>query len=410
MRFLKVFIIINVFAGLLFCPDDLFSQEKYVVVLDAGHGGKDPGAVSGKNYEKDINLAVVQVVGRALEEMSSVNIEVIYTRSDDTFVELDQRSKIAIDANASLFVSVHTNASDNRQAYGSDTFVMGVDKNNANLEVAMRENGVISLERDFTQKYEGYDPTSAESHIMFTLTQYAHQQQSLSLARMVQDNFVAAKRRDRGVKQAGFLVLWRNTMPSVLVELGFISNEKERSYLMSTKGREEMGLAIAKAIRSYIEQNADSGHKYIEQDGQHINPPTTDHNVYGPAIANDTKQENRPTTTTEAHPQDEEPNDNTVYEAQKPQTNIGVYYAIQLRSSRKQLSIDSKNFGPLVMLTTEHLIGKQYKYTVGELFVYNDAKLLLQKIKNIFSDAFIVAFDNNGEQISVSNAKKLTEK
>ncbi len=401
LRLLKIFIIINALAVLLFCPVELFSQQKYVVVLDAGHGGKDPGAVSGKSYEKDINLAVVKVAGKALQQTSSLNIEVVYTRSDDRFLELAQRSQIAIDAGATIFVSVHTNASENRQAYGADTFVMGVHKNDANLGVAMRENGVISLERDFSQKYEGYDPTSAESHIMFTLMQYGYQQQSLTLAQMVQNNFAASKRRDRGVKQAGFLVLWRNTMPSVLVELGFITNSAEREYLMSTKGREQMGLDIAKAVISYLHENGDekiSGYDSSEMEDN------------SPKAEDGQTEKNAPKRDSETEEEVKEEQDSRTYEAQKPRTNIGVYYAIQLRSSRKQLSIDSKNFGPLVMLTTEHLIGKNYKYTVGELFVYKDAQALLHKVKKLFSDAFIVAFDNDGEQISVANAKKLTEK
>ncbi|MFI3299393.1 MAG: N-acetylmuramoyl-L-alanine amidase [Rikenellaceae bacterium] len=354
--------------SLLLCSQVAFAQQKHVVVLDAGHGGKDPGAVAAKAREKDINLAIVKAAGAILEKNSG--IEVVYTRKDDTFVELSGRSDIANKCEADLFVSVHTNSSSSVSASGTETFVMGVDKNNANLGVAMRENGVISLESDFKQKYEGYDPTSAESHIMFTLMQYGHQQQSLTVAQQVQSNFTTAKRKNRGVKQAGFLVLWRNAMPSVLIEVGFITNAQEREYLTSTKGAKEMGEAIASAVISFLGSKAGAPAHYEGAEDECDDEP-----IYGGRG-----------------------------------TSSKVIFAIQIKSSKKRLELTSENFGALVMLVEERRVEDVYKYSVGELYMYSDAQILLKKIKNRVKDAFIVAYDNNGKPLAVSKAKELTEK
>ncbi len=217
-------------AGLFLSVAIAAAQEKgglRCVAIDPGHGGKDPGAVAGKIYEKDINLGVALRLGKLITAKMP-GVKVVYTRKDDRFLALDQRSRVATDAHADLFISIHTNSNPSAQPAGTETYVMGEDKDNRNLQVVMRENAVIELEGDYAKRYGGYDPRSAESVILFSLMQYAHQTQSLAFAQLVQGQYTShAGRHGRGVSQAGFLVLWRASMPSVLTELGFISNPAE---------------------------------------------------------------------------------------------------------------------------------------------------------------------------------------
>jgi len=218
-------------------------NSDFVIVLDAGHGGKDPGKHTKHGYqEKDIALDVVLKVGKELEKQKG--IKVIYTRKKDVFVTLRGRAAIANKADADLFISVHCNAH-NTEAYGAETYVLGLHANTANFNVAKQENEVIFLEDDYETHYEGFDPNSPESLIGLTLMQEDYLDQSIQLARNVQDNFIYnLKRKDRGVKQAGFWVLHNTYMPSILIETGFITNKKEDDYLNSSKGKTDMAKAI----------------------------------------------------------------------------------------------------------------------------------------------------------------------
>jgi N-acetylmuramoyl-L-alanine amidase len=182
------------------------------------------------------------------------DVKVIYTRDKDIFIPLDQRAEIANKNHADLFISIHANWFQKKTSYGTETFVMGPHKNDANFEVAKLENSVITLEEDYSTKYEGFDPKSLDSYIIFTLLQTTYQDQSLYLAKLIQDEFrEKAKRFDRGVKQAGFWVLWKTTMPSILVETGFLSNEQEEKYLKSEEGQTYLASAIFRAFREYKE-------------------------------------------------------------------------------------------------------------------------------------------------------------
>lgn len=222
---IRIFIVVFLIYGLSVTPS---TGKTPVVVIDAGHGGRNPGAVWGELLEKDINLAVALMAGEKLGRLMP-QAKIIYTRTTDVDVPLKDRTEIANHANADLFISIHCNANPSTSAAGSETYVMGVDKSGANLAVAMRENAVITLEDNFTESYGGYDPKSAESFIIFSLMQYAHQDQSLGLASEIQKQYTAGGAlRSRGVKQDGFLVLWRTAMPSVLTEIGFISNPADR--------------------------------------------------------------------------------------------------------------------------------------------------------------------------------------
>lgn len=224
----------------------------YTLVIDAGHGGKDAGAVGRVSKEKNINLAVALALGKLVEE-NCKDVKVVYTRQKDVFVELDERANIANRAKADLFISIHTNSTASKVGpRGAETYTLGMHRAADNLEVAKRENSVITLESDYQEKYEGFDPRSSESYIIFELMQDQNMAQSVRLAREVQKQFRSvAGRVDKGVHQAGFLVLRATSMPSVLVELGYINNPSEETYLNSQAGISAMAKSIYKAFVAY---------------------------------------------------------------------------------------------------------------------------------------------------------------
>lgn len=224
--------------------------KKFKVVLDAGHGGKDYGATYHGNIEKKISLNTVLKVGEILSKES--NIEVIYTRKTDVFIELNERANIANRSKGHLFVSMHCNANDNQEASGNETYVMGVTRNAANLEVAKKENAVVTLESDYKIKYDGFDPKSPESVMGISIMQEENIQQSIDIAGKVQQAFTKfTTSKNRGVKQAGFLVLRKIIMPRVLIEMGFVSNKSEGAFLNSEDGQNKLAEAISKAILGY---------------------------------------------------------------------------------------------------------------------------------------------------------------
>lgn len=243
----------------LLLPSVVFAQGKIdaserrlsTVVIDAGHGGKDPGCTWGKYTEKELNLKVALAFGAMIEE-AYPDVTVIYTRKDDRFVELHTRGDIANKANADLFISIHTDAVGNNEAHGSSTYIMGTDKSEKNLAVAQRENSVIVMEGDFEEKYEGYDPTSAESFIIFSLMQYAYAEQSMIFAQMVQKYYALnTPIVDRGARQGPYLVLWRTAMPSVLTEMGFMTHKGDRDYLHSEVGQKQVAKSLFDAFSEY---------------------------------------------------------------------------------------------------------------------------------------------------------------
>ncbi len=222
-----------------------------VVVIDAGHGGKDHGTSGKIMKEKDLALSIALKVGNYIEQ-NVPGVKVIYTRKDDTYLSLDERADIANKAKADLFICIHANANPNTRAFGTETYVMGLHKDENNLAVAKRENSVILLDENYHERYEGFDPNSPESYILFTLTQSAFQSSSLSFAQKVEDQFRnRVGRVSRGVKQAGFLVLWRTTMPSVLIETGFLSNSNEEKFLVTDEGQNLIASGIYRAFKEY---------------------------------------------------------------------------------------------------------------------------------------------------------------
>lgn len=249
---LILFFAMNVSAG-----DRSDVQTPFVLVLDAGHGGNDQGCRGKTEREKDITLDVVLRVRDIIKETYGDSVKVVLTRDDDTFIPLDRRADIANDAAANLFVSVHVNSLDRRAKgretiHGASVYTVGLHKNDANLAVAMRENSVIELEEDYTESYQGFDPNSSESYIIFELTQNLNMAQSVEAAQLIQNELVGhAGRADKGVRQAGFLVLWATKMPAVLVELDFICNLSAEKFLASAQGRRKCAESIVNAAGQY---------------------------------------------------------------------------------------------------------------------------------------------------------------
>ena len=354
----RYFFLYSLLILLMVSPTALFAQDPFVVVLDAGHGGKDPGNMGNGYKEKGIALNIVLEVGKALEKHK--DIKVVYTRKTDVFLELHERANIANKADANLFVSVHCNAHSSN-AHGTETFVLGLHRSDENFEVAKKENQVIYLEDDYEERYAGFDPNSPESLIGLTLMQEEYLGQSIELASFVQNNFTAQlKRNNRSVKQAGFWVLYNTYMPSVLIETGFLTNKNEGAYLNSRKGQREMADAITKAILKY-----------------HDELP-----VY------DTHIETR--SSSEIIEENMQHHDTDIYE--------GVIFKVQLAASSNDLALEPYNFKGLDEISKEKE-GNLYRYFYGNTSDYNviQLKKKLAKQKG-YTQAFIVAYKNGQKQ------------
>ena len=246
-----IFLAFLIVGGMLLISSN--EKKQFIVVIDAGHGGKDPGALGSSSYEKDIALAVALDFGNILKD-SLQDVKVIFTRQKDVFVELHKRAQIANDARADLFISIHCNSSTVKHAHGSETYVMGLHANERNMGVAQRENEVISKE-DNSDAYEGFILDSPETRIILENFQNAYLLNSANLASKIQSEFKNyVKRHDRGIHQAGFIVLWKTNLPSVLVELGFISNYDEEKFLKGKKGQKKIAIAMYKALKDYKEE------------------------------------------------------------------------------------------------------------------------------------------------------------
>ncbi len=289
-RRLRYFIVI-ILLSVLFINIQAQSTGKFkCVVIDAGHGGKDPGAHGKFANEKDIVLAVALKLGNYIEKYMP-DIEVVYTRKTDVFVPLSERANIANKANANLFISIHANYISNPKITGAETFALGLHRTQDNLEVAKKENSVINLEDDYNTTYENFDPNSSESYIMFELYQNIYLNQSLEMADLVQQQFsTRVGRHNRGVKQAGFLVLRETAMPGVLVELGFLSNATEEKYLTSNEGQSLLASGIFRAFRDYKEEYEAKNKLDLKNDIQLAQNVTNQGVVYRIQVGSSKKQ------------------------------------------------------------------------------------------------------------------------
>lgn len=345
-------------------------QKKFTVVIDAGHGGKDPGARGAFSDEKDINLSIALKVGEKIEKQNP-DVNVLYTRKKDVYLTVAERPKYANDVHADLFISVHTNSSTNTTASGIETFTLGVARTKENLQVAMTENAVILLEDNYEQKYQGFDPNSVESYIMFEFMQDKYMEQSIQLASFVQSQCINnCNRKDRGVRQAGFLVLKNTAMPSILVEVGFISNPEEEKYLNSSKGVEDLSTSIYNGFITFK-------HQYDKKS----NGSTAS------AVSTSAPTNIKPIKETQKVVAD------STVEPLKSSTNQQKVYKVQLFASKDLLKSSDPRFKGLKKVTY-YKENNIYKYTYGETTDYVEALNNQKEAKRYFSEAFIVSFVN----------------
>jgi len=374
---LKIYIqyILTFLIAFVFAFQSIYAQKGSkikTVVIDAGHGGKDPGASGKYSKEKDIALSVALKTGGYIEK-NFPGVKVIYTRKTDKFIPLHKRGDIANSNNADIFISIHCNANNSSKIYGTETYVLGIEDSriNRNMNVAMIENAAILLEEDADVKYDNFDPKSPESLISLTLFQDENLEQSLDIAGKIQRQFTnRVGRKDRSVQQAGFLVLWKTAMPSVLVELGYLSNPTEEKFLRSKEGQVFMASAIYRAFKEYK--------KEFEKENN----------------AWDYRKESTKSNSKNVKSLD-------------PVVKQVVNYRVQFYTSPRQLTLSDSRFNKLSNLSY-YVHNGMYKYTSGNFSTINDANIHRKKVKLAgFSDAFVVAFFK-GKRISISEAQEIS--
>ena len=336
-------------------PMGLSAQQKtYTVVIDAGHGGHDAGACDFGRTEKDINLAVALLTRKYIEQ-AHPEIKVYMTRSTDVFVGLQQRANFANKKKADLFISIHTNSASSAKASGTETYVLGLRRANDNLEVSKRENQVILLEKDYKETYEGFDPNSTESYIIFEFMQNVHLATSINVASEVQKSFVKLGRGNRSVRQGPFLVIRETAMPSILIELGFITNKAESDYLASERGRKELAQGIADGFSRYYE-------KYVRA--------TSSQQRKQQKVTSDEEATTQSSTTTSAGEE---------------------YYRIQIASSRQPLETSDPYFRNAKDVQREQR-GKLYLYTAEQCSTLREARQAQQRLAKSYPDCYIVRY------------------
>lgn len=432
----------------VFCGTFISAGNNYVIVIDPGHGGKDSGAIRSGYKEKDINLGVALVLGELIEK-NMPDVKVVYTRKEDAFVALDKRADIANKAKANLFISIHTNstAAKKTTASGADTYILGLSRSEENLEVAKRENSVILLEDDYTTKYEGFDPNSPESYIIFEFMTNKYRDQSLDFAGYVQRDFKkVAKRQDRGVREAGFLVLRKTSMPSVLIELGFINNDNEAKFLSSKSGQRIMATSIFSGFKDYkknldkiqgndnktVERKTISSKEPDKSNLAQVNQQATTIKEVAPTFK-EAKSKPKEQVKEEVSKLDintlkeetkvvENPNKqqqlSTVKEEKsvkkteiipvvkretKKENNQGPTYRIQFLYSPQRYKAGASEFKGLNPV--EYFFESGYKYTYGETTNLSEIEKALLEVRTKFKDAFVIIDDSKKQRkyLSLSN-------
>ncbi len=365
------------------------------MVIDAGHGGHDSGCLGKKSKEKDIALGIALKLGQYINDKFP-DVKVIYTRKTDEFVELFERANIANNAKADLFICIHCNSACyydkkkrkdvcNTETNGVETWVMGLHKTEANLEVAKRENEVVLLEKDYTKQYDGFDPNSPEANIIFSLYQNTFLDQSLRMAGYVQQEMKSKGLDSRGIKQAGFLVLYKTTMPSILIETGFLSNPEEEKYLSSSKGQEESASAIFRAFKSY---------KQSVETNKTLN-----------AVPDISEMDDKPVNDSSPEVKKVAPKEK---DAQPNVDSRQVFWAVQFYASPSKISLKSSKFEGIKDVR-EELEKKVFKYTSGQFGKVEDAISLQAKLRKIgFKDAFVVGYYND-KKVSFKEASELSK-
>ena len=396
----KLFFLVYLFITILVFPVTAQKDGKtFKVVIDAGHGGKDPGCLGSYTKEKDVALTVALKTGKLITD-NCPNVKVIYTRSTDVFVELYRRAKIANDNHADLFISFHCNANDNHGAHGVETYVMGLHKSEANLAVARAENAAMLMEKDYEKNYGGFNPNSPESAVMFSLYSSAYLNNSILLADKVQKNLVGTtKMLDRGVKQAGYWVLWAVSMPSILIEMGFLSNSTEEKYLSDEQHKQEIANAIFQGFASY----------YAQVTGNKVNVAN---------VKSKEESEKSNNNTTQSH--DNNNNNSTDNQSDTkvsveetpvvspPADPAGVRFMVQFMALPDKIALTDKRFKSIPKVDC-YYEGNLWKYTAGSESNLQSAKEILKEVQTKYPDAFIIAFKGD-QKIPVSEAVKLQKK
>lgn len=388
---LKVLSIIGLLA---FSLSGYSQSKKFKVTLDAGHGDHDFGAVYNGHIEKNISLAIVLKVGKILEDQP--NFEVNYTRQTDVFIGLVERANIANRVDSNIFVSIHCNANKNTVADGTETYVMGMTKNASSLAVAKNENEVVTLEKDYKQKYNGYDPSSPETLIGLTLMQEDYLNNSIALAAKVEDEFsgIGKKIRGGGVKQAPYMVLHKAYMPRVLIETGFVSNPVEGAILDSEEGQNAIANAIAQAIISYKKEYFGNGDGYSEDNRPSkkiTDKPTTDSTV--------------PSKKETVKPEEVTKKDSKKEKQKESDIESGLVFKVQIAASSKKMDLDPSNFKGLKNIEIDDT-GSINKYFYGATSEYEEAKKFLTEAKSKgYNSSFIIAL-KNGKSIPLKDAIK----
>lgn len=368
-------------------------DSRFVVVIDAGHGGKDTGATRGGYKEKDINLGVVLALGQLIER-NHKDVKVVYTRKSDVFVDLDKRADIANKAKANLFISVHTNstAAKSTSVSGADTYILGLARSEENLQVAKRENSVILLEDNYKTKYEGFDPNSPESYIIFEFMTNTFMEQSLQFASFVQSDFRnVAKRVDRGVRQAGFLVLRKTSAPSVLIELGFINNQSEAQFLSTKSGQQSMATAIYSGFRKY-KRDFDKKQGKLVVESTEVEDISFDGVEEETITVKNDQNEDRISQVSVS----EKVRNNTASSNKKIEKDQ-IEYRVQFLVSPRKLSGNSpalKGLSPVSFYKD----GSVYRYTYGSTTNFNEITKIQNQVRLKFKDAFVIRM-KNGKRI-----------
>ena len=383
--------------------------NRFVLVIDAGHGGHDAGAVGSFSKEKDINLRVALAFGRLVEQ-NCRDVRVVYTRRTDVFIPLQTRADIANRNKADLFVSVHTNALPaGRIAYGSETYTLGMARAKANLEVAKRENSVITYEKNYKQTYEGFDPNRTESYIIFELMQDRYMKQSVDLARQIQRQYVRAGRKDKGVHQAGFLVLRKTSMPAVLTELGFISTPAEEQYLNSAEGVAQLSQSLYNGFVNYRRQHT--------QNPAALPSPIDIEPSTSPEPKEETPAPRQPEARQQSEPRESESRsdgkDRQSAAAEKQSDGDEAesgrpVFKVQFLAGNFRLRAGDKRFKGLQDVE-RYEDGGMYKYTVGSTTDYKEALQLRREVAKTFPQAFVVAF-RSGERMDLGEAIRQAKK
>ncbi len=383
---------------LIFCfaaPVLAQNPRPFTVVLDAGHGGDDPGALGSKLKEKDVNLAVALKVGKLIKD-NCPDIKVVYTRNTDVFVELYRRAQIANNNHADLFISFHCNASPNAAAKGIETFVMGLHKSEANQAVARAENAAMLKEQNYQNNYDGFNPNSPEANVIFSLYSSAYLNNSILLADKVQRNLLAVTHLDdRGVKQAGFWVLYKVAMPSILIEQGFVSNPDDEAYLGKGENQDKVAASIYNAFADYHTTLTGTRHNHIITS---INKPKEE-------------VETKPVTETKVEPKPVEQKEKVTPPATDPTPAVnesGVCFKVQFFASPEKIELTDKRFAGLKDVG-RYFENNFWKYTIGCAPTPQEASKLLAEVKATYKDAFLVIFQGD-RKITREDADKLLKK